>query len=247
MVTAYPVAGKQKSLDLCLAFIRGCGGQIGTKLRPGSAAFYGVNHSNEDVWRAVIADGRDRFMIDNSYFDALRQRSFRVTKNRMQHTGSGVSDGKRFKAIGSEVKPWRTAGDHIVVCPQSESFMALAGYEGDWTASVVKRLAKHTDREIRVRPWSRNKTKGAVSLQADLIGAHAVVVWSSAAAVSAVLAGVPVVVEGEDCAARPMSGTVEGIESLPTPDRDNWLCVLADNEWAVDELTNGTAWSHLKY
>lgn len=245
MVTAYPVAGKKKSFDLCLAFVRGCGGQIAGSLRPGPAAFYGVNHSNDAVWRAVLADGRDRFMIDNSHFDALRQRSFRITKNRMQHAGIGLSDGKRFKAIGVEIRPWRKAGNHIVVCPQSDSFMALMGYQGDWTASIVKRLAQHTDREIRVRQWSRNKTKHALSLQADLVDAHAVVVWSSAAAVTAAIAGIPIVVESEDCAAKPMSGTVEQIENLPTPDRENWLGVLADNEWPIDEITNGTAWSHL--
>jgi hypothetical protein len=245
MVTSYPVAGKPKSWNLCLAFARGCGGQISGGLKPGPAAFYGVNHSNEAIWRAVLADGRDRYMIDNSYFDALRQRSFRITKNRMQHDGTGESDGARWRAIGVNLKPWRTAGSHIVVCPQSDSFMALMGHPGDWVTDVMRRLAQHTDREIRVRPWSRNKTKHAASLQADLAGAHAVVVWSSAAAVAAVLAGVPVVVEGDDCAAKPMSGTLEGIENLPTPERENWCGVLADNEWTMDEITNGTAWSHL--
>lgn len=246
MVTSYPVAGKKKSFDLCLAFARGCGGQIAGGLRPGPAAFYGVNHSNEAIWRAVLADGRDRYMIDNSYFDALRQRSFRITRNRMQHSGTGASDGKRWRAIGAELKPWRTVGSHIVVCPQSESFMALlAGYSGDWTADVVKRLAQHTDREIRIRPWSRNKTKHAASLQADLAGAHAVVVWSSAAAVAAVLAGVPVIVEGDDCAAKPMSGTVDGIENMPTPERENWCGVLADNEFTIGEIQDGTAWRKL--
>lgn len=247
MVTAYPVAGKKKSFDLCLAFVRGCGGQIaGNRLRPGPAAFYGVNHSNESVWRAAIAEGRDRYMIDNSYFDAVRQRSFRVTKNRMQHTGTGVSDGRRFRALGVKVKPWRKAGGHIVVCAQSDSFMQTMGFEGDWTTCVVERLSSLTDREIRVRRWARNKTLAGASFQADLAGAHAVVVWSSAAAVTALIEGVPVVVESDDCAARPMAGTLDQIESLPTPDRENWLGLLADNEWTIDELTNGTAWSHLK-
>lgn len=245
MVTAYPVAGKKKSFDLCLAFIRGCGGQVAGALRPGPAAFYGVNHSNEAIYRAVLADGRDRYMIDNTYFDAVRQTSFRVTRNRMQHTGHGQSDGRRFQALGVQIKPWRN-GSHIVVCPQSDSFMQMAGFDGDWTTCVVERLANLTDREIRVRRWARNKTQQARSLQADLVNAHAVVVWSSAAAVTALLEGIPVVVEADDCAARPMAGRLEQIEALPRPDRENWLGVLADNEWTIDELTNGTAWSHLQ-
>lgn len=246
MVTAYPVTGKRKSWDLCLAFARGCGGQIATTLRPGPAAFYGVNHSNEAVWRAVLADGRDRYMIDNSYFDAVRQHSFRITRNRMQHTGVGVSDGKRLRAIGVEIQPWRAGGEHILVCPQSDPFMAMMGAPADWVASVVNRLGALTDREVRVRAWSRNKTKIAATLASELAGAHAVVVWSSAAAVAALLAGVPVVVESEDCAARPMAGTLDQIENLPRIDRDNWAGVLADNEWTSQEMTNGCAWHHLR-
>ena len=245
MVTAYPVAGKKKSFDLCLAFVHGCNGQIAGRFRPGPAVFYGVDHSNESAWRAAIEAGVDRYMIDNSYFDAVRQKSFRVTKNRMQHTGLGVSDGRRFKALRVQIHPWRK-GRHIVVCPQSPSFMKMAGFEGDWTTCVVERLSSLTDREIRVRSWSRNKTKASISLQADLAEAHAVVVWSSAAAVAAVIEGVPIVVEAQDCAARPMAGTLDQIECLPTPERENWLGVLADNEWTIDELRNGTAWSHLR-
>jgi len=246
MVTAYPVAGKQKSLDLCVAFIRGCGGQIASRYRPGPAVFYGVDHSNEDCWRQARLAGDDIYYIDNSYFDAMRQRSFRVTKNRLQHSGAGVSDGRRFAALGIRVAPWRGQGGHVVVCQQSDLFMRrIAGFDGNWTASVVRRLQAATSREIRVRPWSRNKIRIGATLGADLAGAHAVVVWSSAAAVAALIAGIPVVVESEDCAARCMAGSVAQIEALPMPDRENWLGVLADNEWTIPELTDGTACSHL--
>ena len=129
-VTAYTVAFKKKSMDICLAFVRGCGGQIGTTLRDGPAVFYGVDASNEAIWREVKASGRDFFYVDNSMFDSARQSHFRVTKNRLQHTGIGTSDGKRFRALGIDIAPWRAGGAHIVVCPQSDAFMRFAGYTG---------------------------------------------------------------------------------------------------------------------
>jgi hypothetical protein len=243
-VTAYPVANKRKSFDLCLAFARGCGGQIGTTLREGAAVFYGIDDSNMDVWRQARANGQDWYAIDNSYFDSARQQRFRVTKNALQHTGIGTSDGERFRALGIAIKPWRTEGAHIVVCPQSASFMrTIAGHDGEWGTRTIERLRRQTTREIRVRPWLRDKASAASTLAQDLAGAHALVTWSSAAAVTAVLEGIPVVVEANDCAARFMGGT--DIEALPTPDRENWAGVLADNEFTVSEMKDGTAWAKL--
>ena len=244
MVTAYPVANKKKSFDICLAFVRGCGGQIGTTLRDGPAFFYGVDASNEAIWREVRASGREFWYCDNSYFDSARQEHFRVTKNRVQHTGVGTSDGSRFRALGIDIKPWRVAGKHIVVCPQSDPFMkTIAGYSGNWTADAVARLKTQTTRELRVRAWSANKGALAATLGQDLEGAHALVTWSSAAAITAVLSGVPVVVEANDCAARFMGGT--DIEALPMLARENWAAVLADHQFTIAEMQKGIAWAKL--
>ena len=243
-VTAYPVANKAKSFNLCLAFVRGCGGQIGTKLRDGAAVFYGIDPSNEAIWRQVRTEGRDWYCIDNSVFDSARQQCFRITKNALQHTGIGTSDGVRFRALNIDIKPWRTAGEHIVVVPQSDSFMrTIAGYEGSWTENTLARLKAQTTRPIRVRHWSRDKGDAAGTLQQDLASAHALVTWSSAAAVTAVLAGVPVVVEANDCAARFMGGT--DLEALPMPERENWAGVLGDNQFTIAEMQKGIAWAKL--
>jgi hypothetical protein len=247
IVTAYPVPHKQKSADICLAFARGCNGQIAYKLRSeGGSFFYGVTAGNLEAWQGS-QDGRTIFYSDGSLFDSAREAYFRVAKNMLQPIAEGASDGTRFAALGIEIKPWRSSGSHIVVCPQSAHFMkTLAGVEFDWTEQTLQRLKTVTDREIRVRPWSANKSKSSATLAADLVGAHALVTWSSAAAVTALLAGIPVVVESDDCSARPMSGTLEQIENLPTPDgRHEWANQLADQQWSLDEFRSGFAWSAL--
>lgn len=246
-LTCYPVAGKKKSFDICVAFSRGAEAQIGTMLREGAAFFYGVDGSNVEIWNRVRELGREFYYCDNAYFDGARQRYFRVTRNALQHSGVGISDGKRLAKLGIEIKPWRTAGRHVVVCPQSAHFMhTVVGRPGDWLEDVMPEIAAVTDRPVLVRGWSADKGKMAATLEQDLVDAHVLVTWSSAAAIAAILAGVPAIVLGE-CAAAPVAGTtMDQIENPPTPDgREQWAAVLADNQWTLDEFRAGVAWRAL--
>ena len=252
MVTAYPVAGKAKSLDICRAFVEGCGGIVSTNaqtLFDGPAFFYGVDSSNKHLFDAALYDtAREFYYCDNSYFDNSRQQFFRVTRNQLQHSGLGRSNGKRFAALGIPIAPWRRQGAHVVVCPQSESFMHdIAKYPGDWLHDTTQRLrAASPLRELRVRAWSSDKGALASTLAQDLVNAHALVTWSSAAAVTAILAGVPAFCSAF-CAAWPIANkSLALIEHPERPDgRENWAGVLADNQWTINELRSGKAWSDL--
>lgn len=245
-VYAYPVKDKKKSEMLCAAFVEGCGGVLVTDGVPrvGDSFFYGVDDSNVVPWKAALRDYTNNFYYcDNSYFDPTRQTSFRVTKNLLQHTGLGVSDCKRFSLLNIPIEPWRNRGKHIVLCEQSLSFMRMPiGYTGVWLQDVISLLKHISSRPLRIRSWARDKKTSSSTLRDDLNGAHALVTWSSAAAVTSALAGVPVVCMGQ-CAAAPMSGAIHQIESLPTPDdRLQWAGVLADNQFTFEELRNGHAW-----
>jgi len=232
---AFPVRNKQKSADICQSFLDGAPKDAA------GAVFYGVDESNMDGW---LTSQRDFMYIDNSYTDPQRGTYFRVTHNAMQHSGRGVSDGGRFRALGIEIRPWRRFGTHVVLCPQSQSFMRLAGYYGDWTADTVVALNKVSDRPIRIRLWSADKLKLAQTLHDDLRGAYCLVTHSSAAAITAILAGIPAICTGA-CAAAPMAGTLGDIDDLPMPDRLTWAGVLSDNQWTLDEFRDGTAWRML--
>lgn len=249
MLTAYPVAGKRKCLELCEAFIEGSGGTVASslsRLNPGSAFFYGVDGSNVKLWNAVRSNPKqDWYYCDNSYFDSTRQVYFRVTKNRLQHSGLGQSTGERFRALGISIRPWSMDGNHVIVCPQSEAFMRdVIGFRGDWLAETVSGLRSYTKREIRVRLWDRNKSLLSGTLEKDLVGAFALVTWSSTAAVTAALEGVPIVCSAS-CAAMPLSGQIYALHTLPKRNREIWAGVLADNQWTLAEFRNGTAWRAL--
>jgi hypothetical protein len=255
-VRCYPVHAKRKSVDICTAFARGCGGIVMAPRLPwvpDPSFFYGVDSSNMEQWAETLLhqDDHDFYYADNSYFDAARGEQFRVTRNGLQHSGIGMSDCRRFDALGIEIKPWRTNGNHIVVCPQSDDFMRrIVGYNGNWLDDIMQALLLRTERPIKIRHWNRNKMEAASTLHADLKNAWALVTWSSAAAIEAVLAGIPVVTAGR-CAANLVSVRLDDIEHI-TQDmlygliaRHTWAGVLADNQWTPDEMRRGIAWSAL--
>lgn len=251
-VTAYPMADKGKSLALCRAFVQGCNGVVehnARELRPGTAFLYGVNESNMHLWRQIHAEHRDFIYADNSYFDPVRGKYFRLTRNAVQHHGEGQSDGERWRKLNIAIKPWRVSGEHIVLTPQSEPFMrTIADYGLDWTHETTHALQQITPRPLRVRGWSADKAALAATLEQDLEGAHALVTHSSAAAITAVLSGVPAIVTGQ-CAASPMAGSLADVEHPPMPcieARAHWAGVLADNQWTTAEMQDGTAWRALE-
>lgn len=253
MINFYPIPNKRKCRLIGEAFIAGCnarGGEgavvLDNTLRDGDAAFYGVDFTNEHIYRSVLHDhSRNFYYIDNSYFDPTREIYFRVSKNMLQHDGVGTSDCTRFDTLGLSVDPWRKQGKHIVICEQSASFMQMpAGYSGDWLTDLLGPLRQLTPREIRIRKWERDKRWNANPLSNDLENAHALIAWSSAALVTAIIAGVPVVAMGQS-ACTPLSGSLADLENLPTPDRHEWLGLLADNQFTLEEMRSGFTWERV--
>lgn len=249
-LVGYPTPGKGKAKQLVGAFCEGAGGrvveQIPEKLLPGAAVFYGVTPATVHLWRQAKAEGRDWYYIDNAYFDICRDKHFRVTRNRLQHEGLGESDGARFRALGIPVQPWRGPGEHVLVVPQSDEFMRLcADYPGSWLEDALHDLRVDTGRELRVRPWARDKKAWYATLPADLEGCHLLMTYSSAAAISALLAGIPAIVNARDSIAWPMSSHGEIDEPFRPRGREAWAGVVADNQWTIEEIRSGFAWSML--
>lgn len=255
-VIGYPQPGKAKSRALLEAFIEGAGGALidpigGFWEQPHAAAFYGTI-GIEGFFRQATKRG-PWFYLDNAFLDAARGTHYRVGVNALQ--GPLVAaDHERLGALsaaGLEFKPWRENGRHIVICPQSDYYMReLAGYPGGavaWTSDVMVRLAKFTDRPIRCRAWAQDKIALSRTLHEDLEGAWAVIVYSSAAAIAAVLAGVPVFVLGESPALLMGLSDLSRIEHPRRPDgRMEWAARLAASQWTVEELRSGKAWRALE-
>ena len=245
-VTCYASRNKPKSRLLSEAFAQGCNGTvvIGPQgLAPGLAAFYGVQSDTLRAFNAARARG-GFYYIDNAYAGT----GFRITRDRLQHSGIGEGDRERFRRLGVPIKPWRKSGSHVLVCPPGDYFMSMTGQPwtaDEWLARTLDTLTASTDRPIRVRHKPAVK-RGFAPLAADLADCWALVTHMSATAIEAVLSGVPAFVSRHSAAA-PVSAT--DLTTIETPradgDREAWAAVLAANQWSIDEIRNGIAWERL--
>jgi len=221
---AVPVKGKQKSADICAAFVAGA---------PRSTfgfVFYGVDPSNMRDWLRVRANGDPFFYIDNSYFDSVRGKQFRVTRDALQLRNARyvISTGDRFGRLELRVQPWQhNPSGHWLVCPQSDSFMHTIAQAPDWFKQVTP-----SEGEVRVRPWLRDKLKRQATLVEDLQGARCLITHTSAAAVSALLEGIPAFVSEQSA----VSGVKFGSDRYPV------FHALADAQFTLKEMQQGLAW-----
>jgi len=195
----------------------------------------------------AIAEGRTWYYGDHGIF--RRFRYYRITKNAYQHDGRGMCSPDRFRDLHVDLTPaWNTGGGAIVVCPNSSVYMNYFGIDAKlWVLGVVQRLGEMSDRPIVVR-WKTNVQHRP--LYVDLHSAWMVVVFSSASAIEALAAGVPV------CTLAPWASTARmGIQDLADverpiyPDlseRDQFLFNLAHQQWTLPEIESGTAWRALE-
>lgn len=225
------------------AFAKGCKG----KVRGGSTfdrgrpfAFWG----QPALWNEFV-EVRDEcpswYYGDHAFFG--RGRFYRCARNAMQFTGqSGNDDPARFRQFNIPVRDWRRAGGHILLCPNSEAFFRLHGFEpGQWVGETSAALRLSSDRPLRVR-WKSEAVRRP--LEEDLRDCWAVVTFVSNAAVTAALAGVPVFCTAE-CAGSTMgSGDLYQIEAPAMPEgRERWAARLANHQWTLDEMRSGALWN----
>lgn len=247
---AYFSRPEMTSPQLAFAFAKGCHGCMmpdDFRLDPPEDLFDGpvAGFGSPALWplfRQAWAEGRDWFYADHAYFG--RRVFYRITRNAFQHDGRSPSTGDRFRTFSRDIAPWRTNGTHVLVCPQSAIYCALHGFDvADWLRQITQTLRTYTSRPIRIR-WKRNGSY----IADDLRDCWAVVVHSSAAALDALIAGVPVFVTAPFAASFRMGlSDLTRIESPFYPeDRAPFLWSLADNQWTLREILEGKAWRALE-
>ena len=246
MISVYFGRGK-KGARVAAAFAEGCGGVIvgaPPRLLDGACAFYGVKPETLHLWRQARAEGREFFYIANGYLVRGPYPAFRVTRDAEQHGGLGEAPPDRWRDLGIEIAPWHYRGRAVLGATQTPWWYVRHGLTLDrWLAGVIAILATATDRPVVIRHKRPPDTDGLAPALAD---AWAVVTYTSAVAIEAILAGVPAFVTGASAAAPMASTDVAGIEDPYYPDdRERWCRVLAANQWTLDEMRDGTCWRDL--
>lgn len=247
MLRAYPVPGKRKSEDLCRLFIEGA--PRGAE----GAVFYGVTQANQAEWVRALKRGTPFYTIDNSYLDATRGTHFRVTRNALQHPGTGTSTGRRLEQLGIRLRPWiidAERSDTALVLEQSPDFIRiLHGHQPEPLVRRMLSIARMAGLRPHLREWNPNKAQQMASFGHQLEEVRRVITFSSAGAVRAAIEGVPYHVLDPRCAAARFSTAAASLFDTPAKpteeQRWQWLAVLADNQFTRDELCNGMAWAML--
>ena len=185
-------------------------------------------------------------------------------------------DSSRWAAVQQNLnvtlRPWRTQGNHILLCLQRDGGWSMGGFEVlDWAMKTIMQLRRYTKRPIRIRahPGDNRAKKYCdrlmklcigrrllnielstpeTSLEQDLKNCWAVVNHNSSPAVGAAIEGIPVfVTDPERSQAREIAETrLDKIETPFMPDRDAWAQRISQFHWSHHELRDGTAWAHMR-
>jgi len=206
----------------------------------------------DDECRRFERWGADVLIAENSYLAGVVPGKWHALARSYHNDAATVREGsaERWKALGVDLMPWRTDGGHVLVCPNRLFGVVGRAMPIDWAADVCARLARVTDREIRLRPHPGNKPPEK-PLADDLAGAWATVIWSSSAGAHSLIAGVPVVCEAPHWICEiAAANRIEWIDQLPRMlfsgnTREAALQLLAWAIWSVEEIESGVAFKHL--
>jgi hypothetical protein len=174
--------------------------------------------------------------------------------------------------LGIYLKPYRNAGNHILLCLQRNGGWSMGDYNVvDWAVNTITTLRQHTSRPIRLRPHPGDRqsigycqtitatclergmgpieqSRVGSDLLKDLKHCWAVVNHNSSPVVGAAIEGWPIFVTDpmrSQCAEIANTDLAQ-IENPLLPDRQKWVERLSMSHWNFDELRSGACWRHMR-
>lgn len=158
----------------------------------------------------------------------------------------GAADEGRWLSLAIPFTSWREDGGHVLVCGQRGIGSSLMASPPEWHNRVAERLREYTSREIVVRTHPGKDKAARATLDDQLAGAWACVIWSSGCGVRALLHGIPVIREAPHWILEGAAGFgIQCIEDPPTPDRLEAFARMAWAQWTIEEIRRGDVYRHL--
>ena len=166
------------------------------------------------------------------------------------HNGQGTwpaGDGSRWAKLGIMLKPMKTSGDYILVCPNRSFGVPGKIMPIDWASKTAGLVKIRTGSPVVVRGHPGND-KPNRPLSEDLVGAKAMVIWYSSAGVHALTEGVPVICMAptwicKDAAMRELSDVWSQADwyakRLASLERMAWA------QWSLAEIATGEPFKRL--
>ena len=146
--------------------------------------------------------------------------------------------------------------DDILIASQHKASLQWEGMPSmeKWIEQTIKKIRQYSDRKIVVRAHPRSPINLSQALGVKLetpqkipnsyddfdinYNFHCVINHNSGPAVQAAIHGTPVICD-KSSLAYPISGTMENLENICLPSREDWFLKLAHTEWTLQELKSG--------
>jgi len=182
---------------------------------------------------------------------------------------TGKVDPGRWNKIKTDLnidtQPWRTDGDHILICLQRNGGWSMGKVDVmTWCNATIDKIKTYTDKKIIVRahPGDKmamnylkiNQPNVSISTNSsiidDLHNAWATVTFNSSPGVVSALQGVPVFVT-DPSAKRSQAYDVANTDlaKITDPeifDRQGWIEKIAMSHFNFEDLIDGTAWKIIR-
>jgi hypothetical protein len=184
-------------------------------------------------------------------------------------------DPERWAAVqqtGVQLRPWRTDGNHILLCLQRDGGWSMGGFDVlDWAMNTITEIRRYSGRPIVIRSHPGDKrapkychrleklltgrripavtfTDSSRSLMQDFKHCWAVVNHNSSPGVAAAIEGIPVfVTDPQRSQARDVANhDLNIIEHPGTFDRLAWAQRLSQFHWSHADLRSGRCWQHMR-
>ena len=182
--------------------------------------------------------------------------------NRDAYFGDMGNSSDRATLLNLEVKPWRTAGEYILIAGQHDKSLQWQTMPrmSNWFLNTYDEIRKHTDRPIIFRPHPRCKlehierglknvyrqeprhvTNTYDDFDMGFDNVWATISYSSNPGIHSIINGVPAFVSTHSLA-YPAGNDIDFLHTIEQPlmpDRTQWLNDYAHTEYTIEEIAAG--------
>ena len=226
-----------------------------------SVLFNGRMSGNKHIWNSC--QSRSKPIIVLEVGSIKRGITWKVGINGINRDGNFGPMGNnsdRANNLGLYLKPWRSKGDHILICGQHEKSLQWENMPkmNKWVSSIIEEIKFHTDKAIVFRPHPRCLVDGLENKYENVYidtpqkingtyddfnlsfkDCYAVINWSSNPGIQAIISGIPAFT-GPSSLAWPVANTgLETIANPKKPERQQWLNDYAWTEYTIEEISQG--------
>ncbi len=207
--------------------------------------FWGLVRNNSQLIKQYQTKNIPFYFTDMPYWNRWNGSnrdscSWRIIPNALHCNWIKNYPGDRFKKLNIKMQEWRKNGNHILICPSSNTMNAFYN-QNNWLSQTLAEIKTYTDRPIKIRNKPRNnKTSGplaaTIPFDEDVKNAWAVVTLASIAGIEAICLGIPVFCHIAS-ACSPLGNTnLSNIESPLLSDRTPLLNTLSYYQYTEKEL-----------